>query len=211
MKIEKVMENLRKNRMEAYYVEDRSKVVPLVKELVAEGSVVGLGGSMTIKETGVLDLLRSGRYQFLDRAREGITPEEVQQVYRDTFSADAYFCSANAITEQGELFNVDGNSNRVAAICFGPRSVIVVAGINKIVEDLDAAIRRVKTVAAPKNTQRLSCETYCKEKGTCLGLEGNMAAGCSSLQRICSTYMVSAYQRSEGRIKVILVGEELGY
>ncbi len=209
--IEKVMENLRKNRMDAYFVESRAEVVPLVKTLICEGDTVGLGGSMSLKETGVADLLRSGDYRFLDRAREGITPEEVQKIYRDTFSADAFFCSANAITEQGELVNVDGNCNRIAAISFGPKSVIVVAGINKIVPDLDAAIRRIKTIAAPMNTQRLSCDTYCRENGVCMGLEGGMTSGCASPARICCTYMVCAHQRVPNRIKVILVNESLGY
>lgn len=209
--IEKVLENLRKNRMEAYFVERREEVVPLIKTLIREGDTVGLGGSMTLQETGVLELLRSGAYHFLDRAREGITPEEVQQVYRDTFAADAFFCSANAITEQGELFNVDGNCNRIAAISFGPKSVIVVAGVNKIVPDLEGAVRRLKTVAAPKNTKRLSCKTYCLEKGHCMGLEGGMTEGCASPDRICCTYMVCGHQRIANRIKVILVNEELGY
>ncbi len=209
--IQKVLENLRKNRMDAYFVESRADVVPLVKTLIKEGETVGLGGSMTLNETGVMDLLRNGDYRFLDRAREGITPEEVQQVYRDTFAADTFFCSANAITEQGELFNVDGNCNRIAAISFGPKSVIVVAGVNKIVPDLDAAVRRVKTVAAPKNTKRLSCKTYCAEKGFCMGLEGEMTDGCASADRICCTYMVCGHQRIANRIKVILVNEELGY
>lgn len=209
--IEKVLENLRKNRMEAYFVEHREEVVPLIKTLIKEGDTVGLGGSMTLQETGVLELLRSGKYHFLDRARAGITPEEVQQVYRDTFSADAFFCSANAITEQGELFNVDGNCNRIAAISFGPKSVIVVAGVNKLVPDLEGAVRRLKTVAAPNNTKRLSCKTYCLEKGQCMGLEGGMTDGCASPDRICCTYMVCAHQRIPNRIKVILVNENLGY
>ena len=209
--IEKVLENLRKNRMEAYFVEHREEVVPLIKTLIKEGDTVGLGGSMTLQETGVLELLRSGKYHFLDRARAGITPEEVQQVYRDTFSADAFFCSANAITEQGELFNVDGNCNRIAAISFGPKSVIVVAGVNKLVPDLEGAVRRLKTVAAPNNTKRLSCKTYCFEKGQCMGLEGGMTDGCASPDRICCTYMVCAHQRIPNRIKVILVNENLGY
>ena len=209
--IDKVLENLRKNRMEAYFVERREDVVPLVKTLIQEGNTVGLGGSVTLQESGIVDLLRSGVYHFLDRARPGITPEEVRKVYCDTFAADAFFCSANAITEQGELFNVDGNCNRIAAISFGPKSVIVVAGINKIVPDLDAAIQRVKTVAAPKNTKRLSCKTYCNEKGVCMGAGGDMTAGCASADRICCTYMVCGPQRIANRIKVILVNEELGY
>ena len=209
--IEKVLENLKKNRMEAHYVASKEQVVPLVKELVEEGAKVAIGGSMTLKETGVADLLKSGYYQFEDRSEPGISLQEKQKRERDAFFADAFFCSANAITENGELVNVDGYANRISAIAFGPQSVIVVAGINKIVEDVDAGIRRVKEIAAPLNTKRLSCDTYCKEKGKCLGLDGKMAEGCSSPQRICSSYLVCGPQRQENRIKVILVGEELGY
>ena len=209
--IEKVLANLRKNRMEAHFVAKKEEVLPLVKELVAEGSTVSCGGSMTLKETGVTALLQSGYYKFEDRSAPGISPEEKQKREREAFFADAFFCSANAITEKGELVNVDGYANRIAAIAFGPRSVIVVAGINKIVPDVDAGIRRVKEIAAPLNTKRLSCDTYCFHEGKCMGLDGDMAAGCSSPQRICCSYLVCGPQRIENRIKVILVGEELGY
>ncbi len=211
MKIQAVLEALKKNRMDAYFVETKEEVVPLVKELMPKGATVSVGGSMTVKETGVMDLLKSGYYHFLDRSREGITPEEVRKVYEQTFSADGFFSSANAITEQGELFNVDGNANRIAALTFGPKTVIVIAGVNKIVPDLEAAVRRLKTVAAPANTKRLNCATYCKETGHCVGLEGGMTEGCSSPDRICCSYLVQGPQRQAGRIKVILVNEELGY
>ncbi len=211
MNIEKVLENLKKNNMEAYFLESREEVVPLVKKLVAEGSTVSIGGCMTAKETGVTELLQSGYYRFLDRAREGITPEEIKQVYRDTFSADAFFCSANAITEQGELVNVDGNANRIAALLFGPDQVIVIAGVNKLVKDVESGFKRIKEVAAPLNTKRLDCATYCKETGVCVALDGPIGSGCGSNQRICCNYLVSGPQRTAGRIKVILVNEELGY
>lgn len=211
MNIEKVLENLKKNNMDVYYVETKEEVVPLVQGLMKEGSTVSIGGTMTIKETGVLDLLRSGKYRFLDRSREGITPEEVKQLYRDTFSADTYLCSANAITENGELVNVDGNANRIAALLYGPDSVIVVAGVNKIVKDAESGFRRVKECAAPPNTKRLNCDTYCREKGVCVALEGGIGTGCNSEQRICRNFLVCGPQRTKGRIKVILVNEKLGY
>ncbi len=209
--IEKVLENLRKNRMEAHYVATKEDVVPLVKELVKEGSSVASGGSMTLKETGVAELLRSGFYRFSDRTAPNVTPEEKERIEREAFFADAFFCSANAITEQGELVNVDGTANRVAAIAYGPKSVIVVAGVNKIVKDVEEGIRRVKTIAAPLNTKRLSCDTYCNKAGHCLGLNGDLTAGCASPGRICCSYLICGPQRFENRIKVILVGEELGY
>ena len=127
-RMERTAAALRKNNMEAYCVKTADEVVPLVKTLLAEGATVGAGGSMTLEECGVMDLLRSGAYHFLDRGAPGLTPEQVRRVFLDSLSADAYLCSANAVTMRGELYNVDGNGNRVAALCYGPASVIVVAG-----------------------------------------------------------------------------------
>ena len=213
-KIQKTMQSLEKNRMQAYYVETKEEVAEKVAQLLHDGDVVSNGGSVTLQQTGVMDLLRSGRYQYLDRDQEGLTREQVEDIYRKAFCADAYLCSSNAVTVNGELYNVDGNSNRTAAILYGPKSVIMVVGCNKIVDSLEEAVRRVKTVAAPMNTERLGCETYCKEKGQCVSLaqEGaEMPSGCASDARICCNYVVSAQQRHVGRIKVILVGESLGY
>lgn len=211
MKIEKVLENLKKNHMDAYFLEKKEEVVPLIEQLVPAGSVVSCGGSVTLAETGVMELLRSGKYVFLDRARPGITPEEVQQVYRDTFSADGFFCSSNAVTENGELVNVDGNANRIAAMLFGPKNVFVIVGVDKIVPDAESGFKRIKEVAAPKNAARLNCNTYCREKGVCVAAEGGLASGCASESRVCRDYLVMGPQRIPGRIKVILVNEELGY
>ena len=213
-RIEKTKKSLEKNNMQVHYVETKAEVADKVRALLKDGDTVGVGGAMTLFESGVIDLLRSGKYNFLDRYAEGLTGEEINQVFLASFSADAYVTSSNAITEDGELYNVDGNSNRVAAICFGPKSVIIVAGYNKLVKNLDEAIIRVKTTAAPANSTRLSCKTYCKEVGECMSFSGEpdkMSSGCSSPGRICCNYVVSAYQRHKDRIKVILVGEELGY
>ena len=210
--IQTTMENLRKNRMEAYYVKTAADVPAQVETLLHEGDVVAVDGSITLEEAGVLSLLRCGKYRFLDRYAPGLTAEQVRQVYIDSFSADAYLCSANAVTMNGELYNVDGNSNRVAAICYGPRSVILVVGCNKLVPDLKAAVQRVRLTAAPANAVRLHCATYCASAGVCQGMEkGELTAGCGTDARICCNYVVSARQREAGRIKVILVGEPLGY
>lgn len=200
--------------MQSLYVESKALVPQKICELLTEGDMVAVGGSMSLFECGVIDLLRSGKYKFLDRYEKGLSREEMEKIYRDSFFADVYICSSNAITENGELYNVDGSSNRVAAICYGPKSVIIVAGYNKIVKDIDEAVRRVKTIAAPANSVRLSLETYCSEKGECMSLlsgDAGMACGCNSPTRICCSYVVSAYQRKKDRIKVIIVGEELGY
>lgn len=209
--IQNVIGALRKNRMLADYVSTREEVVPLLKTLIAAGSTVATGGSRTLEEAGVTDLLRSGDYVFYDRNDPALSPDEKAEITAKGATADVYLCSSNAITEKGELYNVDGFSNRVAAIANGPRKVIMVVGINKIVPDLDAAIRRVKTIAAPLNTKRLNCDTYCLKTGVCMGVDGGMTDGCHSPARICCTYLISAQQRVENRIHVILVGESLGF
>lgn len=209
--IHRVMENLQKHRIAVEYVATKEEVLPRVRELIPAGSTVASGGSHTLNETGVIDLLKSGTYTYLDRMAPELTPEQRQEMTLKGNTADFYLCSSNAITEAGELYNVDGNCNRIAAIAFGPKSVIMVVGINKIVPDLDAAIRRVKTIAAPLNTKRLNCDTYCRNAGVCMGVDGAMTDGCHSPARICCNYLVSAQQRVPDRIRVILVGESLGF
>lgn len=212
--IEKTVQNLKRNRMEAYYCATAQEAVCLAQTLMNDGDVVTHGGSVTLSQIGMPEVLRNGQYNYLDRSAEGLTREDVQEIYIKTFSADVFLTSANAITENGELYNVDGNSNRVAAILYGPKSVIVFAGYNKIVPTIHDAVRRVKTKAAPPNTVRLNCDTYCAKAGQCVSLNQEnsvLCDGCHSDDRICCNYVVSAQQRHKGRIKVILIGEELGY
>lgn len=209
-RVKQTMENLHKNGIDSYYVENKAQVIPQLKQLIKEGDTVSIGGSVSLFDCGVIEFLREGKYQFLDRYAQGA---DMEKIYRQAHSADVYLCSSNAVTEQGELYNVDGNSNRVSAIAHGPHTVIMVCGVNKIVKDLDEAIYRVKTVAAPKNCMRLGVETYCKSAGKCqsLSLEHPaMTDGCHTPARICCNYLVSARQRHEGRIKVIFVGETIG-
>ena len=202
-RMERTAAALEKNRMEAHLVATKEEVVPLIRSLLAPGDVVSVGGSVTLDECGVLGLLRCGDYQFLDRYAPGLTADEIGEIYRKSFFADAYLCSSNAVTENGELYNVDGNANRVAAMTFGPKKVILVVGVNKIVPDLAAAERRVQEIAAPANAKRLSCKTPCAATGKC--------ADCAGDGRICCTAVIHRQQRVPGRIKVILVGEPLGY
>ena len=212
-KINKTLDSLRRHNMAAYYVETKEEVLPLLESRRNDGETVTHGGSETLKQCGVIDLLNSGRYNYLDRSKAA-DRDEVEEIYRKSFSADTYLTSSNAVTEGGLLFNVDGNSNRVAAICYGPKQVIFICGINKIVKDLDEAVVRLKTVASPKNTKRLGCDTYCAREGECLAMGRDasyMCDGCKSPERICCNYVVSARQRHKDRMKVIIVGEELGY
>lgn len=213
-KLESVAENLRKNNMEAFIAEDKAEAKEIVKSLLKDGTSVATGGSESLKECGITELLTSGKYNFIDRSK-GKTPEEIHKLYEEQYGCDTYLCSSNAITEDGALYNVDGNSNRVSMIAFGPASVIMVVGYNKIVKSLDEAVLRVKTIAAPKNTIRLNLDTYCNKCGECVSISQGkgtqMNAGCDSDFRICCNYLISAKQRHKGRIKVVLVGEELGY
>lgn len=209
---ESVAEALRRNNMAAYCVKTKEEVVPLVKQLIPAGATVAVGGSVSLFESGVMELLKSGEYRFLDRYAEGLTPEEQTAVFAKSLTADVFLCSANAVTAAGELYNVDGRANRVASLAYGPQSVILVVGSNKIVEDIPAAVRRVKTVAAPLNAKRLNCQTYCAVNGRCIAAESdNCTDGCSSPDRICAHYLISGRQRVKDRIQVILVGESLGY
>lgn len=213
-RIDKTMENLRRNKMEPYFCETKEEACEVVKTLIKKGDVISSGGSQTLKETGVYDIITSSEYNYLDRTIPGLTKEQIEEVYQKTFSADAYFTSTNALTENGELYNVDGNSNRVSAILYGPKSVIVVCGINKLVKNIEEAVVRVKTIAAPKNTIRLNCDTYCAKTGKCVSLgneDSELCEGCHSDGRVCCNYVVCAQQRHINRIKVIIIGEEYGY
>ncbi len=203
--IEKVIENLKKNNITPLYVKKASDVPEVVKTLIKKGEVISCGGSVSLSESGVMDLIKNGDYIFLDRTKY----TDVREAYLKSFDADTYFSSANALTEDGEIINVDGRCNRVAALLYGPKQVIYVVGANKIVPDIMSGFKRIKEIAAPKNTVRLSCDTPCAKTGHCISED--LAKGCLSPQRICSGYVISSFQREKDRVKVILCGEALGY
>lgn len=209
MKLERTVKALQANRMDACWVQTKEDALQKVEELLTKGALIASGGSMTLDECGITDLLRSGDYDYLDRAE--VRQGGITELYRRSFYADCYLMSSNAVTEQGELYNVDGNGNRAAALIYGPSSVIVVAGANKIVPDIPAAIKRVRSLAAPVNAMRLHQDTHCAKTGICAGIHGELAAGCKAEQRICCSYVVSGFQRVPNRIHVILVAENLGY
>lgn len=202
-RIEKVMKNLRQNKMKPYYAENSEKARDIVRELVKNDRLITSGGSVTLKESGVIEMLKSEFGEaYLDRSA-GKDREEVEDIMRRAFVSDTFLASTNALTEDGELYNVDGNGNRVSAMIFGPRQVIIVAGANKIVKDIDEARDRVEKTAAPMNTVRLEKATPCAKTGVC--------GHCRSDDRICCSYVVLAQQRVPDRIKVIIVDEKLGY
>ncbi len=199
---EKTIAALEKNNMKGYLVENAEEAKKLIAELVKDDKLMTAGGSMTLAESGIQEFLRENyKGIFIDR---DVTPaEEVPELMRKAFFADTYFASTNAVTENGELYNVDGNGNRVAAMIFGPKQVIIVAGLNKIVTDLDAARDRLETYASPANCIRLERKTPCAATGRC--------AHCKSPDRICCDYVVMAQQRVKDRIKVIFIADEYGY
>ncbi len=211
-RIARTVKALERNNMLACYCETSADACEKVREFISDGDVIACGGSVTLKQSGVIDIIGSEKYKYIKRM--GINDEDSERRVREAFSADVYFASANAVTVNGEIYNVDGNGNRVAAIIFGPKSVVLIVGKNKIVDSLDEAVMRVKKYAAPPNTVRLDKNTYCKENGECISCgnaSADMTAGCKSPDRICCSYTVLGQQRVKNRIKVIIVGEDLGY
>lgn len=213
--IEKVIKALESNNIKAYYAETRAEVCEIVKNMLFKGAVIVSGGSVSLNESGVWDIINSPEYDFRDRFKEGITDEERTEVFRAAIGCDFFFCSTNAVTENGELINVDGNANRIASIAFGPKKVVMIVGVNKIVKDIDEGFLRVKKIAAPKNAVRLNTGTPCQKLGHCVALEKSdcpeVADGCKNPKRMCADYLISGFQRQKDRINVILCGETLGY
>lgn len=203
LRVNRTMKNLEKNRMEPYFAQNKEEALEIFKTLVSLEDVITMGGAMSAEEIGAIEFLQDNNYKYIDRTGPDVTPETYMDVLRLAFTSDIFITSSNAITEKGELFNIDGNGNRVAAIAFGPKKVIVIAGINKIVRDKEEAYKRTKEIAAPANSMRLDCNTPCAVDGVC--------RDCLSEQRICCHELLSGFQRQAGRIKVILVNESLGF
>ena len=213
--IQNTINKLKVNNINAIYCETKADVVKTVETLLKENCTISSGGSVSLVESGVWDLINKPCYDFLNRNRNGITPEEQMKIYKQVIGIDYYFCSANAVTENGELLNVDGFANRISAISFGPKKVLMVVGVNKIVKDLNEAFLRVKKIAAPKNCVRLGIDNPCVKLGHCVSLlksdNPSFTDGCKNSTRICRNYLVSALQKDKDRIIVLLCGEELGY
>lgn len=202
-RIDRTIDNLRKRNLGGFFVKNETELISLLKELIIENSIVGVGDSKSLFETGVIDFLRNENYIFLDKYKESITSEEKKQIYIKNFSADTFLCSTNALTENGELYNIDGNGSRVAPMLYGPKQVILVTGINKIVKDIEEAEKRVRNYSAPIDAKRLGKNTPCTTLGYCVD--------CKSPERICNDFTIIRGQFIKDRIKVIIVGKELGY
>ena len=198
----KVAEALNKRYFEAYYCSDRAEALEKILELIPQDHVVSWGGAATVDELGVKEALRQRGQAVIDRdtAKDA---QERQQMLKQALICDTFLMGSNAISADGQLVNIDGTGNRVAALCFGPTQVVVVAGMNKVAGDLDGAMRRAREVAAPMNAQRFPLKTPCVANGLC--------GDCKGPDSICAQIVTTRLCKPAGRIKVVLVGEDLGF
>ena len=199
--IERTLASLKKRGFDAYAAENATEASALVLSMIGKEETVTFGGSATLKETGIIDTLKTEGYTVYDR--NDVPPAERAEFAKAHFFTDWYLMSSNAVTEEGELLNLDGIGNRVASLVFGPKNVIIVAGKNKIVPDMTAAYKRVRTVAAPKNAQRFPISTPCKQTGEC--------ADCFCTDTICASFVHTRFCRPPRRVRVILVNDDFGY
>ena len=196
---QKVIKGLESRNMTGYYACGKDEALALALEIIGEGSTIAMGGAMSAHEIGLVDALKEGNYDFIDR--DGPFDPHAKMVA--PYEADVFIASANAITEDGVMVNIDGNSNRVSAIAYGPKKVVFIVGMNKVCDDLEGAMKRARNVAAPINAQRFDLNTPCKKTGSCFD--------CKSPDTICCQFLITRFSRHEGRIHVILVNEALGF
>ncbi|MBO4907712.1 MAG: lactate utilization protein [Lachnospiraceae bacterium] len=196
---QKVIKGLESRNMKGYYADNREDALRLALELIPEKSSVTMGGAMSAHEIGLVEALKEGDYNFLDRDNA----EDKRAAMLAAYDADFFLTSANAMTEDGVMVNIDGNSNRVSAIAQGPKHVLVIVGMNKVCPDVDTAMKRARNVAAPINAQRFGLNTPCAKTGSCMN--------CKSPDTICCQFLITRYSRHEGRIHVILVNDSLGF
>ena len=195
-----MVKNLTSHGFEAYYCEDKAAALAKALELIPKGATVGWGGAMSAQQIGLLDAMNDGEYNAIDRDKAP-NMEEREKAMRACLQADFFITGANALSIDGQMVNIDGVGNRVAAIVYGPKYVVVIAGMNKVVDSLEAAVVRTRTIAAPMNKQRFPMQTPCAVTGVC---------GNCKTEGICNQLLITRNSKPISRIKVILVGEELG-
>lgn len=201
--VERCIAGLRRNRIGAEFFSSKEDIVRYLDSVILDSSVVGVGDSMTLEALGLYDYLRKRSLVFLDKYSPLLTKEEKRELYIRNFSADFFLSSANAITTDGKIYNLDGNGSRVAPMIYGPSQVFIISGINKIVESDQDAVDRIKGIAAPLDAKRLGKKTPCSVTGRC--------CDCKSPQRICNYYTIIQGQFNDNRIKVLLADDILGY
>ena len=196
---QKVIQGLKSRNMTGYYAKNKEKALAIALDLIPEGASVTMGGCMSAREIGLIDAISEGDYNFIDRDNYADKRAAMLMAY----DADVFLSSANAMTDDGILVNIDGNANRVSAIAQGPKKVIFIVGMNKICDDIDGAMKRARNVAAPINAQRFGLDTPCTKTGACMN--------CKSPDTICCQFLITRYSRHAGRIHVILVNDALGF
>ena len=196
---QKVIKGLESRNMSGYYAADREEALRIALSLIPEGASVTMGGSASVSEIGLLDALKAGNYCYFDRS----TAPDSRAGVLAAYDADVFLSSANAITEDGILVNIDGNANRVSCLAYGPKKVVLIVGMNKVCPDPDSAIKRARNVAAPINAQRFGLSTPCSKTGSCMN--------CKSPDPICCQFLLTRYSRHADRIHVVLVNDALGF
>ena len=196
---EKVIKGLESRNMTGYYAESKEEALKIALSLIPEGSSIGMGGAMSVHEIGLSEALKSDKYNFIDRD----ATDDKRAAMLATYDADFFLSSVNAMSDDGVLVNIDGNSNRVSAIAQGPKKVVFIVGMNKVCGDQDSAMKRARNIAAPTNAQRFGLSTPCAKTGKCMD--------CKSPDTICCQFLITRYSRHEGRIHVILVNDNLGF
>lgn len=196
---QKIIKGLESRNMTGYYAENKEEALSKALELIGEGSSVTMGGCMSAHEIGLVDALKKGNYSFIDRDAY----EDKRAAMLAAYDADVFLSSANAMTEDGILINIDGNSNRVSAIAQGPKKVVFIVGMNKVCADVDSAMKRARNTAAPINAQRFGLSTPCSKTGSCMN--------CKSPDTICCQILITRFSRHAGRIHVIIVNDNLGF
>lgn len=202
IKNRKMQKAFNQNHIELLFLNNQEELLKYLDNLIEENQTVGVGGSMTLFETGVIDYLRKKPIRFLDRYQEGLSTDQIENIFHQSLLADVYLTSSNAIDRNGNLYNIDGHGNRVAAMIYGPKKVVVIVGMNKIFDDELSAIQHIKNMSCPANALRLHKNTPCVQVGKCVD--------CQSDDRICSAYVKIARQPL-GRMTVFVINEELGY
>lgn len=195
----KVIKGLASRNMTGYYAAGKEEALKTALSLIPEGSTSTMGGGMSVIEIGLVKALKEGNYNFIDRDEAADRRAAMLAAY----DADVFLASCNALTEDGVLVNIDGNANRVSAIAYGPKKVILIVGMNKVCSDTDAAMKRARNVAAPINNQRFNGNNPCVKTGAC--------TDCKSPDTICCQFLITRYSKHADRIHVILVNDSLGF
>lgn len=194
-----VIKGLQSRNMTGYYAPDKEAAKEIAVSMLFDGCKIAHGGSVSIEEIGLMPEIKSGKYNYIDRN----AASDKRKAELEAYDSDVFFGSVNAITEDGILINIDGNSNRISAYAYGPKKVVLIVGMNKVAKDIDSAIKRARNIAAPINAQRFNLDTPCSKTGSCLN--------CKSPDTICCQFLITRASRHKDRIHIILVNDEIGF